>query len=61
VVAPCPSRQRVVSRRFAFDGIVTHFRSGLDGWVVDGLNDLATPSVLTTLAYCSGRHWTLND
>jgi hypothetical protein len=53
VVATCPSGQRVVSGGFAFDGIVTHFRSGLDGWVVDGLNDLATPSVLTTLAYCS--------
>jgi hypothetical protein len=53
VVATCPSGQRVVSGGFAFDGIVTHFRSGFDGWGVDGLNDLATPSVLTTLAYCS--------
>jgi hypothetical protein len=53
VVATCPSGQRGVSGGFDFDGIVTHFRSGPDGWVVDGLNDLTTPTVLTTLAYCS--------
>jgi Collagen triple helix repeat (20 copies) len=53
VVATCPSGQRVASGGFGFAGIVTHFRSNLDGWVVDGLNDLTTPTVLTALAYCA--------
>ena len=53
VTATCPSGQRVVSGGFDFAGIVVHFRSGLDGWVVDGVNDLSAPAVLTALGYCS--------
>lgn len=53
VVATCPSGQRVVSGGFDFAGIVVHFRSGLDSWVVDGVNDLLAPTTLTALGYCS--------
>jgi hypothetical protein len=44
-----------VSGGFLFAGILTMSRRNAEagGWTVGGVNDLATPQDLTTLAYCS--------
>lgn len=53
VTATCPAGQTPVSGGFLFAGITTASNRVSPGWVVNGVNDLATPEQLTAFAYCS--------
>ena len=53
VTATCPGGQSPVSGGFLFAGITTASNRVSPGWLVNGVNDLATPQELTAFAYCS--------
>jgi hypothetical protein len=53
VTANCPGGQSPVSGGFLFAGITTASNRVTPGWLVNGVNDLATPQELTAFAYCS--------
>jgi hypothetical protein len=53
VTATCPGGQAPVSGGFLFAGITTANNRVSPGWLVNGVNDLATPQELTAFAYCS--------
>jgi hypothetical protein len=53
VTATCPGGQAPVSGGFLFAGITTASNRVSPGWLVNGVNDLATPQQLTAFAYCS--------
>jgi hypothetical protein len=53
VTATCPGGQSPVSGGFLFAGITTASNRVTPGWLVNGVNDLATPQELTAFAYCS--------